>query len=326
MGATLSQLWPPKPTLTERNIQSQKGKVFLITGANSGIGLEMTKILYDAGATIYMACRTQDKTEAAMKGIVSGAKAPKDSTGRLEFLQLDLSDLSSIKSSAATFLSKESKLDVLFNNAGISQPPAGLVSAQGHDIQIATNCFGPLLFTDLVLPALRAAAPCSTPGAVRIVWTSSQMVDLAAGKDGFSMSDMQNPPKDNTQIYTNTKTGNWFLASEVGKRVDADGILSITQNPGGLKTNVLRTAPKWMMWISWPMLWPPIYGAYTELWTGLSPELGMADQGAYIIPWGRKHPGQRKDLHLALKDKEEGGSGRAGEFYEWCEEMIKDYR
>jgi len=102
--------------------------------------------------------------------------------------------------------------------------------------------------------------------------------------------------------------------------------LSLSQNPGNLKTNLLRTAPKLMRWGASPLLYKPIYGAYTELWTGLSPELTMADNGGLVIPWGRLHPAPRADLLEALKSEKDGGTGRAAEFREWCEEQVKEFR
>ena len=67
-------------------------------------------------------------------------------------------------------------------------------------------------------------------------------------------------------------------------------------------------------------------GAYTELWAGLSEGLGMESNGECVVPWGRIHPGPREDLLTALKSSDEGGSGKAKKFWNWCEEKIADYR
>jgi hypothetical protein len=67
-------------------------------------------------------------------------------------------------------------------------------------------------------------------------------------------------------------------------------------------------------------------GAYTELWAGLSPEVTMETNGGYVVPWGRIHPAPRQDLLDALKSTQDGGIGRAGEFWEWCEKKVAEYR
>lgn len=92
-------------------------QIFLVTGANSGVGAELAKILYGKNATVYVAARSKQK---ALDAIEEMKTAHPESTGRLVFLQLDLSDLTTIKSSAEEFLAAESRLDVLWLNAGVS--------------------------------------------------------------------------------------------------------------------------------------------------------------------------------------------------------------
>ena len=324
MGATWSQLFPPAPTLTEQN---QQGKVFIVTGGASGIGFELATILFQAGGKVYIAGRSEEKARQSIEQIKSSAH---DAPGQLEYLFLELDDLSTIKASVQAFQAQESKLDVLWNNAGVSLPSLGSTSKQGHELQLATNCLGPFLLTQLLLPSLHAAAQSAPPGSVRVVWTSSQTVDLSVPKGGPTMADITSPPADKTKNYVASKTGNWFLASELARAAvtpghSASGILSVAQNPGNLSTNLLRHAP-WMKVLSAPLLHRPRLGAYTELWAGLAPELTLeAHGGAYVVPWGRLHPAPRADLLDALKSKAEGGSGRAREFWEWCERQTADY-
>ena len=135
----------------------------------------------------------------------------------------------------------------------------------------------------------------------------------------MDLRDLETTPQDQTRNYINSKTGNWFLASEFDRRYGRDaGILSVTQNPGNLKTNLLRE--HWIMkLVASPLLHHARFGAYTELWAGCSPALGMGDGGGYVVPWGRRHPGPREDLLACLKGTVDGGTGVAGEFWEWCE-------
>ena len=94
-----------------------------MTGGYSGIGYELCQILYEHNATVYMAGRSRLKAADAISNVKT--KSPK-SSGRLEFLFIDLMDLSSLKSSVETFLAQQDRLDVLVNNAGVSQTPKGL--------------------------------------------------------------------------------------------------------------------------------------------------------------------------------------------------------
>ncbi|OCL04451.1 NAD(P)-binding protein [Glonium stellatum] len=310
MGTAFSQFFPPSPDLTERNLPSQKGKVFIVTGGASGVGFELATILFHAGGKVYIAGRSESNAQQSIDKIKSGTHDI-SSVGELEHLHLELDDLSTIKSSAETFMKKEPKLDVLWNNAGVSMAPIGSKSAQGHELHIATNCLGPFLFTQLLLPTLKAAAHDAPPASVRVVWTSSQTLDA--------------PPADKTKLYVASKAGNWFLGSEMARAPAPHGILSVTQNPGNLKTNLLRHAP-WMKYVSYPLLYQPKFGAYTELWAGLAQDLTVEGNGSYVIPWGRIHSAPRKDLLDALKSVEEGGTGRAREFWEWCEKLTAEYK
>lgn len=310
--------------MTEKNLPSQKGKVFVVTGGYSGVGHELSSILYQAGAKVYVAGRSKDKGLKAIEQIKSSTK-DSASVGELIFLQVDMGDLTTIKSSVAEFQSKESHLDVLWNNAGVGWHQKGLKTAQGYNLILGTNCLGPYLFTKLLLPSLQAAARKSPPGQTRIVWSSSIVVDASAPKNGIVLEELTSPPDNQQRNYTNSKTGNWFLASDFARRVKAEGILSVTQNPGNLKTSLMRDAGSILPILGAPLLFHAKYGAYTELYAGLSTDLGIEDGGCYIIPWGRKHPKPRKDLLDALKSEKDGGSGMADKFLEWCEKETAKY-
>ena len=129
------------------------------------------------------------------------------------FSCFSLEDLTTIKPAVETFVTKESRLDVLFNNAGVSLPPRGSVSAQGHELQMATNCLGHYLLTQLLLPTLLKTAESAPPATVRVIWTSSIVVDASAPQGGMNITELTNPSSNQQRNYLNSKTGNWFLAS-----------------------------------------------------------------------------------------------------------------
>lgn len=323
MGPTFSQFFPPRPALSEANLPSQKGKVFIVTGGASGVGFELCNILYQAGAKVYLAGRSEANAQDAISHIK--ALSP-TSPGELIFLSLSLDDLTTIKPAVEIFTSKESRLDVLFNNAGVSLPPRGSVSVQGQELQMATNCLGHYLLTQLLLPTLLNTAESASPAAVRVIWTSSIAVDVSAPKSGINISELKTPSSDQQKNYVTSKTGNWFLASALAAQVGPKGILSVTQNPGNLKTALLRHAPWILGFVTTPLLHSAKMGAYTELWAGLSPDLGIEEGGKYVVPWGRLHPSPRPDLLAALKTQEDGGTGVAAQFLEYCEKQTAEFK
>ncbi|GAM35992.1 hypothetical protein TCE0_018f04740 [Talaromyces pinophilus] len=325
MGVQFSQVFPPRPSFPLEKLPSQKGKVFIVTGATSGIGFKVAEILYAKGGKVYVAGRSQKKGQDAIEAIQRTAVPQSDGEGALEFLLLNLDDLASIMDSANVFRSKESRLNVLINNAGVSQPPLGSVSKQNHELQLATNCLGPFLLTKLLQPLLYAAVPDSAPGTVRVVWTSSQVAELSSPPEGMIMSELTNPPNDNVRNYVNSKLGNWFLSIEMARRYGADQrIVSVAQNPGAANTNLLRNA-KWMKILSRPLLHSAELAAHTVLYAALSDDLTLDNNGAYVIPWGRIHDQVAPKLATAMRLKEDGGTGLAKEFWEFCDEKTRDF-
>ena len=118
-----------------------------------------------------------------------------------------------------------------------------------------------------------------------------------------------------------------FLAAEYGRRHKGEGVVSVSLDPGGLKTELQRHVPWWQMLLIGLILREPVYGAYTELWAGFAEEVTVDRSGAFVRPWGNFGAGLRKDLVGALKEKGEGqgGSGVAGEFWEWCVEKGREF-
>lgn len=272
-------LFEAKPSFTDKSLPDQTGKVFIVTGATSGVGELLADILYSKNAKVYLAVRSASKADETKKRIQS--KRP-ESSGELVFLPLDLSDLSTIKASAEEFLSKETKLNVLFNNAGVMNPPDGSKTKQGYELQMGTNALAPFLFTKLLTPILKETAKGESEGSVRVVWVSSSAPARFAPKGGVEMDNLSyEQSRTSWQRYGVSKSGTIIHAAEYARRHKDDGIISVSLDPGNLKTPLYDNTPKWQMVFINMVLKEPVYGAYTELFAGFSPEVTIKDSGRF---------------------------------------------
>ncbi|KAJ3051081.1 hypothetical protein HK097_007944 [Rhizophlyctis rosea] len=317
----------PTPTFTENELPDQTGKVHIVTGGYVGCGFQLVRFLYQKNAVIYVAGRSKDKADLAIKELK--AEFP-TSTGRLEFLTVDLSNFSTIKPAVQEFTTKEKRLDVLTNNAGVMTPPVGSKDAHGHEQQMGTNCIGPFLFTKLLLPILRQTAtlPDTPQGSVRVTWGSSSVAFLTSPTDGVQFDNTGNPKIHDTPMtdYGQSKAGVFFLANEFARRYGPNGaesknnIVSVAWNPGNLRTELQRHTGSFQHAFISLISHPAKMGAYTELFSGWSPDVTLEHGGAFVIPWGRIGTDNlRPDL---LKGRDEG---LARKLWDWCDAETKQY-
>ena len=145
-----------------------RGKTYLVTGANTGIGRVTAEALAGRGGKVFLACRSEEKAAPVIEGI-------RKAGGLAEFLALDLGSLRSVREAAARFLARDEPLHVLVNNAGLAGSRGA--TADGFELLFGTNHLGPFLFTNLLLPRLRASAPA------RIVNVASKSHYQARGID-----------------------------------------------------------------------------------------------------------------------------------------------
>ncbi|CCM05600.1 uncharacterized protein FIBRA_07828 [Fibroporia radiculosa] len=240
----------PTTDWTADRIPDLAGRTIIVTGGNVGIGYETIKALLQRNAKVYMASRSRQKAVEAISQL-------KNETGKEAiFLELDLSSLASCRKAAEEFLRKETELHVLFNNAGVMVPPIDMVSADGYDLQFGTNVVGHFLFTELLLPALRAATQSSVDHHARVITTSSSgamicPIDWDTLKDGPARR-----KKSINLLYAQSKfvstrslllvvrivvtnamavtKANVVVARELAKRFADENILSISVDPGTL--------------------------------------------------------------------------------------------
>lgn len=315
----------PKPVLTEENLPDQTDKVHIVTGGYTGVGKELTSILYQHNAAIYIAGRSEEKATKAIEDLK--AKHP-DSKGRLEFLPLDLSDLTTIKSAAEKFSAKEKRLDVLVNNAGVMTPPKGSKGKQGHELQLVTNCLGPFLFTKALVPILKETAISSPAGSVRVIWASSLVTNLLSPNGGVKLGEDDSPQIASFQPtnYGQSKAANNFYAAEFSRRHGGDGILSVAFNPGNLATELQRHLDPINLLTAKLINHPAKYGAYTELYAGWSPDIGIEHGGMFVIPWGRDgNDILRSDLRKAIEQSKTDEKSVPRRFWEWSERETAQY-
>ncbi|KAI2783130.1 NAD(P)-binding protein [Daldinia loculata] len=310
-----------KPTFTEKDVPDLTNKVTIVTGSNTGVGKEIARILYSKNATVYLMARSEEKTKNAIDSIKAAAPGSK---GELAYIRLDLADLPSIKTTAEEFLSREQKLDILFNNAGVAYPEKGSKTKQGYELQFGVNCLGTFALTQLLTPILVSTAKTAPPNSVRAIWLSSSAA-LNIDPKVF-LKGVHNIEKlGEMEKYCTSKLGNYLHAAEYAKRHKADGVLAASLNPGNLDSDLWRTqGPITTFFLRKTVFYPVVYGAYTALYAGLSPHITSDNSGVFVAPWGRIWK-ISKGMSNASKSKSEGGSGIGEEFWQWSEEQVKKY-
>ncbi|KAG6363286.1 hypothetical protein INS49_008383 [Diaporthe citri] len=339
-GTLWTQHFPPAGPLTEANLPNQAGKVFIVTGGSNGLGYELSRQLYGAGGKVYILTRSKGRTDSAIAKIKAQYEAEDagKQRGSLEFIPMDLMDFETVKAAAQHFLNREGpngRLDILFNNAGTGARKDAPVGKQGHEYHFTTNVLGSYLLTRLLSPILSSTAKQAPPGSVRVTWPGSLLVENGSPKDGVRKEFLDNTgsPKDlnigQDELYSSTKAACYFLASEFARRQpNSGGVLHIAGNPGNYVTGMWDHVPNWLYFLVWPLLRNASpHGADTWLWMGFSDEVTLEDAaaGRYAMCDGRWHPGQRGDLVAALRGREEGGTGRASEVYDWCEDKVAEF-
>lgn len=215
---------------TTEDIPSQEGRLAVVTGANTGIGLETAIALADAGATVVLACRNRAKAAVAADGIRA-----RSSGGSIEVLELDLGSLDAVRTAAAETRQRFPTIDLLINNAGVMMPPKSQ-TADGFELQFGTNHLGHFAFTGLVLPALTA-----TSGS-RIVTVSS----IAHRTGEIRWDDLQ-WEQGYTRIasYAQSKLANLLFAFDLDRRLTEAGVdtISLAAHPGVSSTELTRNLP-----------------------------------------------------------------------------------
>ena len=204
------------------------GKVYLVTGANSGVGLETTRQLVKQGGHVVMACRRTEAGEEAAQSF-SGLK------GSYEVMRLDLADLQSVRDFATKFQQKYDRLDGLACNAGmVNMSGSPVYTDDGFEITWAASYFGHFLLTELLLDILKSNAPSRW-----LIVSSVVHAGNPRNRPDVHLEDLHYKMRDysNFGAYAEAKVATVLYAKELAERLEGTGVSAFSVHPGWARSN-----------------------------------------------------------------------------------------
>jgi NAD(P)-dependent dehydrogenase (short-subunit alcohol dehydrogenase family) len=260
-------------------------KVVVITGGNSGIGLETAAALAGAGARVVMGCRNSTKAEGAVAQI-----RMRTGNDAVESRPLDLIDLDGVRRFASS-LSDLDRIDVLINNAGLILDSRE-ESPQGHEATFAINHLGPFELTNLLLPQISAAP------AGRVVNVGS--VAHVMAPTGIDWADLDRRRRyRGWLVYGQSKLANILHANELARRLDGTGVVAHSLHPGSISSGFGREGDLHgfndrLVALGKYVLISPEEGARTSVYVASSADAGRSSGDYWVrgargrtAPWGR---------------------------------------
>ena len=211
------------PRWTASDLPDQTGRTVLVTGANSGLGLQTSRELARRGARVLMACRNPERATAA-RDLIS-AEIP---GAQVELIELDLSSLASVELAAKQVADRLDQLDILIDNAGVMAVPRSL-TADGFELQLGTNHLGHFALTGRLLPLLLASPE------PRVVVVSSEA--HRTGKINFADL-MGEQSYGRWRAYGQSKLANLLFVRELQRRAAGTPLLAVAAHPGYANTNL----------------------------------------------------------------------------------------
>jgi NAD(P)-dependent dehydrogenase (short-subunit alcohol dehydrogenase family) len=218
------------PKLLEKDLTNQ---VIIVTGANSGCGLETARQLGQQGATVILACRSVERGEAAAKKVQGGV-----------FMALDLASLESVRNFVKSFEEKSyNRLDALINNAGIMACPFAKTK-DNFEMQIGCNHLGHFLLTHLLTPLLLKTADTKGEPSRVVILSSCSATAMNIGSQktmayiDFDDLNWETRPYDENMAYQQSKLANYLHALEASRRYPADKLIVTSVHPGWVQSNL----------------------------------------------------------------------------------------
>ena len=259
------------------------GLTFLVTGANTGIGLATATALAVRGGRVHVACRSEQKGRDAQAAIAAAA-----GPDHVSFLQLDLANLASVRASAQAFLALGEPLHVLINNAGVGGQRG--LTKDGFELMFGVNHLGHFAFTMALLDRL-------TSSKARIVNVAS---DAHYAAKGIGFDQLRRPARGITGMaeYSVSKLCNVLFTQELARRLSGTGVTSSALHPGVVASDIWRRVP-------WPIrplitrrMLTVAQGAQTSLYCATSPELASVS-GRYYDNCAEREPSPVATAELA---------------------------
>lgn len=318
----LRHIVPPRPTFTQKDYGDLSGKVYIVTGGCTGIGRCTTHNLLAQNAKVWIVARNTEKIETATEEF-----REEFPNCELDSIVVDYSDLTLIKPAFQRFLETETRLDGIVHNAGVMNPPFGSKTAQGYELQLGVNDIAPHLVQKLLDDLIIKTAATSPPGSCRIVWVSSSAQIVAPIDGGIYWKDINHEglpaPKSKEDygmwtIYGQSKAINIYQGYVWGQVHPDSHVISLSCHPGNIFSELQRHLTFMQSMFYRSVTYPPEYGALTECYALLSPELNEDSSGAYIVPFGYKgFP--RQDIETSYK-------GPAGmRLWRWLDQQVSSY-
>ncbi|KAF2795026.1 short-chain dehydrogenase [Melanomma pulvis-pyrius CBS 109.77] len=198
------------------------GKIIVVTGTSSGIGIETARALSATGATLFLPVRDTKAAEAALEGILE--------PGRVSLVQLDNNSFRSVKAAAETILKhSNNKVNILVANAGIMGVPERTLTEDGHEVHFQTNHLSHFLLFHLLKPALLASSTPEFNSRVVLVASSAHRAVTLLDSDNY---DFEKGNYDAQLAYAHSKLVNIYVANEIERRYGSKGLHGISINPG----------------------------------------------------------------------------------------------
>ncbi|KAJ3110375.1 hypothetical protein HK100_003058 [Physocladia obscura] len=202
-----------------------KGKTIIVTGANTGLGLETSRVLAAHGACVILAIRNVNNAKIAIDNIKHSNPA-----ATVAFIQLDLASFASIRQFVKTFSNSYTKLHVLINNAAVMACPKSFTT-DGFEMQFGVCHLGHFYLSKLLLPLLLETANLECPA--RIVNVSSDGQFLFGPPDGILFDDLNATKSYDPWVrYGNAKLANVLFSNEVTRRYNSQNLISVSLHPG----------------------------------------------------------------------------------------------
>lgn len=203
------------------------GKIILITGCSSGLGIETARALKETGAELFLTARDQEKAKLALGDILE--------PGRVHLLHLDLESLESVRACVNEFKGRSKSLNVLINNAGVRYTPKGKTK-DGFETQFGTNHVAHFLLFQLLKPILLAS---STPDFNSRVVAVSSTAHRESRID-FDDLNMEKRGYNYVTAYAQSKLANVYMANEIERRYGSKGLHAWSVHPGGIRTGLQK--------------------------------------------------------------------------------------